>query len=311
MKASRLPWRWVSNILIVAGLGWVGYLLVTTVDDPKQFIPDSIAWLIVATGLVALSLAANIWLFNLFLHTELGRCYPLGLVARLSVAGQLLRYLPGRIWGVAYQISAARERIPAIQLARANADLMVFSLFGSAIVAFLLLGYQSGWHWVTLVTLSTTGIVFLGSFFLGGANWLLRLFASLLPDKARRILEKLATGQLSISQMVLIFLIFISSWIIYLIGWNLLGLVFSNFSEVNFTALCAFYTLASIIGIVSAITPAGLGVREAAFVMLATGSMSPEVVAFFAVFGRIWLISVEIFLLIFIVSLLPNIKEAN
>ncbi len=296
---------------MVAGLGWVGYLLVTTMDDPKQFIPDSMAWLIVATGLVALSLAANIWIFYLFLHAEPGRRYPFGLVARLSVAGQLLRYLPGRFWGLAYQISAARGKIPAMQLARASVDLMFFSLFGSVIVALILIGRQWGWDWWLLVALSAGGVALLSGMFLGGANYLIRVFSCRLPHKARRVLNELAMTQPTISQLMLIFSIFVGSWVLYLAGWNLLSLVFYSFSTVDFTTLCAFYTLASVIGIVSALTPAGLGVREAAFFVLATSSTTHEVVAFFAVFGRIWLMLIEMALLMVVMYFFSITEEAS
>lgn len=303
--------QWGTRALMMAGLAWVGYLLITTVEDPTRFIPDSMMWLVAATGLVALSMAANIWLFTLFLHAEPKRCYPFRLVAKLSVVGQLLRYLPGRFWGIAYQISAAHEYIPAMRLARANVDLMVFSLFGSAIVALVLLGGQWGWPWGALVSLSALGLILLSGLFLGGANWLLRVFACYLPDKARRVLNELAVGQPTISQLVLIITIFIGGWILYLTAWNLLSLVFHNFSDVNFTVLCAFYTLASVIGIVSTLTPAGLGVREAAFVMLATGSTTQEVVAFFAIFGRIWLMLIEVIMLIIVMAFFSITKKAN
>lgn len=311
MKASQSTWRWMSGILMVAGLGWVGYLLVTTIDDPKQFIPDSVAWMIVATGLVALSLSANIWLFYLFLHAEPGRRYPFGLVARLFVAGQLLRYLPGRFWGLAYQISAARGKIPAIQLARASIDLMVFSVFGSVVVAFILIGRQWGWDWWLLVALSMSGIALLGGIFLGGANYLIQVFSCRLPHKARRVLNELAMTQPTILQLILIFTIFIGSWVLYLAGWNLLSLVFHSFSAVDFTALCAFYTLASVIGIVSALTPAGLGVRETAFLVLASSSTTHEIIAFFAVFGRIWLILIDIALLMVVMYFFSITEETS
>jgi len=311
MKINRAAWQWLSRILMVAGLGWVGYLLVTTIDDPRKFIPDSIAWLIIATVLVALSLAANIELFYIFINSKSGPDYPFRLVARLSVTGQLLRYLPGRFWGLVYQISTARQLIPAVQITRANIDFMVFTLFGNSIISFLLIGNYKAWDNWFLIALGISGMFFLGGLFLGGSNWLIRAFASYLPNRWHQLISNLTETQPNLYQMVLIFAVFISSWILYLAGWNLLGLVFHDFSSVDFTLLCAFYTIASIIGIISALTPAGLGVREAAFFLLATNSVNPEVIAFFAVFGRIWLMLVEIVLLIVVTLSLSIIKEAN
>lgn len=311
MKVNRSAWQWLSGILMVAGLGWVGYLLVTTIDDPRKFIPDSIAWLIIATFLVALSLAANIELFYIFINSKSGADYPFRLVARLSVTGQLLRYLPGRLWGLVYQISTARQLIPAVQITRANIDFMVFALFGNSIIAVLLIGNHKAWDNWLLIALGISGIFFLGGLFLGGANWLIRVFASYLPNRWRQLISNLTETQPNLYQMILIFAVFISSWILYLAGWNLLGLVFHDFSSVDFTLLCAFYTVASIIGIISALTPAGLGVREAVFFFLAMNSTTPEVIAFFAIFGRVWLMLVEIFLLIAVMLYFLFIKETR
>jgi glycosyltransferase 2 family protein len=311
MKSASFPWEFLSVALMAAGIGWVAYLLAATLDDPRRFVPDSGGWLVAATLLVTLSFGMGIVIFGFFLNTNAERRYPPRLIAQLHVAGQLLRYLPGRLWGLAYQISTTRETIPAPILARANIDFMVFSMIGSAAAGFALLAFRKPWPWWMALSPLIGGMVLLAAVFLGGANRILLLAGQFLPRRARNICEAIAAGQPTFPRLVRIMVLFSASWAVYLTGWSLLGCVFHSFAGVDFISLCAYYTLASIIGILSVLTPAGLGVREAAFVMLAGGSADRETVAFFAAFGRIWLMAIEIAMVVLISLFFPWKKAGN
>jgi hypothetical protein len=311
MKTASIVWKLFSVSLMGAGIGWVVYLLVLTVDDPSRFAPDSAGWLIVATLLVAVSIGMTVIIFGFFLNADTSRSYPPRLIAQLHVTGQLLRYLPGRIWGLAFQISTTRETIPASRLARANMDFMVFSMIGSTAVGLALLAYQKPWPWWVATIPVMGGLIILGGLFLGGANRILLLAGRFVPGRAGRICELLSAGQPTLSRLAAITTVFIASWATYLAGWSMLGHVFHSFAQVDFISLCAYYTLASVIGIISVLTPAGLGVREAAFLMLAAGSADRETVAFFAVFGRIWLMVIEIMMLVLVVFFSYRKKKAS
>jgi hypothetical protein len=309
MKPASFAWKLLSVSLMGAGIGWVVYLLVSTVDDPSRFAPDSAAWLVVATLFVAVSIGMTVVIFGIFLNANADRSYPPRLVAQLHVAGQLLRYLPGRIWGLAFQISTTRGTIPATRLARANMDFMVFSMIGSTAVGLALLAYQRPWPWWGATIPVMGGMIILGGVFLGGANRILLLAGRFMPGRAGKICELLSVGQPTLSRLAAITAIFIASWLAYLAGWSMLGHVFHSFARVDFISLCAYYTLASVIGIISVLTPAGLGVREAAFVMMAAGSADRETVAFFAVFMRVWLMIVEITMLVLVALFFSWKKE--
>ncbi len=287
----------VSWALMLGGLGWVIYLLSQYLKDPHLLIPASWGWLGLATLLVGLSIMLNGIVFYLFLHPDGKKAYPLSRVLKLHYSAQLLRYLPGRIWGIVYQISAARDTMPARQIARANLDWMLFSLLASSLVALLLIASAHGWPWWVMFALLSAGIFLLALLFLGGVNWLLRRTSGALPRKLKHLLTALEGAQVTPKQLIHVVAVFTLSWMIYLAGWALLSKVFPVYAHVDFIVLCAYYTLASVLGIISAITPAGLGIREAAFLMMAAGSQGTEAVAFFALFGRVWLIVLEIALL--------------
>lgn len=310
MKSASFPWKLLSGVVMVAGIGWVIYLIASTIEDPRRFVPDSGGWLVAATLLVTLSFSLGIVIFGFFLNTNAGRPYSPRLIAQLHIAGQMLRYLPGRLWGLAFQISSTRNTVPAATLARANIDFMVFSMIGSAAVGLALLAFRKSWPWWTALGLLIMGMILLMGIFLGGVNRILLLAGQYLPRRARNACEVLAAGQPTFRRLAEIMVLFAVSWAVYLAGWSLLGYVFHSFARVDFISLCAYYTLASIIGILSVFTPAGLGVREAAFVMLAGGSADREAVAFFAAFGRIWLMIIEI-LMVGLIFLFCPLKKAD
>ncbi len=202
MKPTTFSWKLLSAGLMAAGIGWVIYLIASTLEDPKRFIPDSGGWLVVATLLVALSIGMGIFIFGFFLNTNAAYPYPLRRIAQLHVAGQLLRYLPGRLWGLAFQISSTRETVPAAILARANIDFMVFSMIGSAAVALALLAFRKPWPWWVALGPLIAGAILLAGVFLGGINRLLLLAGKRLPRRAKNICEAIAAGQPTLLRLV-------------------------------------------------------------------------------------------------------------
>jgi uncharacterized membrane protein YbhN (UPF0104 family) len=290
----------VSWLLMLGGLGWVFHLLADSLNDPRLFLPASWAWFGLATLLVFLSIALNGVIFYLFLHPDGKSFYPLSQVLKLHYSAQLLRYLPGRIWGILYQVSAASGHVPAFRITRANLDWMIFSLMGSSLVSLLLIGYQYSWPLYYLVAVLLVGMLSISGMLLGGVNHLLRMYRLIFPrrlQKFYKFFSALAEARISPLQLMKVSFWFLLSWALYFSGWVLLEHVYPQFSGVDFVALCAFYSLAAIIGVLSAITPAGLGVREAVFLLLTMGSQPPEIVAFFALFARLWLLIIDLGLL--------------
>lgn len=279
---------------MLAGLGWVAYLLADSVADPARFWPRNGWAFLWATLLVTASLASNGLLFHWFLSTDSTQRIPFLTSIRLNIAGQLLRYLPGRIWGIAYQVTSSKGRISAASIARANIELMIFGLVGNTGIALMLLGGLAqpvDWQWLALGALFFMALACL---FLGGSRWLARHFSPYLPSKIEHILALITAFPLPLPRFLAMQAIFLLGWMFYLMGWQLLSTVFPGFSQTDFAALAVYYTLASAIGILSFVTPAGLGVREAAFLFLASAGAGQDAAAFFAVFGRVWLMFVEL-----------------
>jgi hypothetical protein len=292
-----LGFKIISWALMLGGLGWVFYLLYASLNDPRLLIPASWGWFGLSTTLVGFSIALNGIVFYLFLHPAGKKEYPLFQVLELHYSAQLLRYLPGRVWGILYQVSAARGSIPAIRIARANLDWMIFSMLGNSLVAVLLIGFQQSWPIQYVLLILVAGTLIIGGTLLGGVSYALRIPRHIMPKRLHEMITTLSQAKLTLSQFIATALVFMLSWAFYLIGWILLEKVYPQFSGIDFVSLCAFYSLAATIGIVSAITPAGIGVREAAFLLLTTGTSPPELAAIFAVFARLWLLVIDLGLL--------------
>jgi hypothetical protein len=297
MTAPRSAWiRSVSASLMLLGLGWIGHMILSSLDKLQGFWPEAWIPLFLASVFVATSTALNGVIFYLFLTSGMKEPSSLafGRALTLHFSGQLLRYLPGRFWGFVYQASVTHGEVSKTRLARANIDLMVYSIFGSAIVAGIVAGVRLELpEWILYAT-AILGSVLIGAIFFGRLEYLLPAAGQALPEKLRHFFSEIARTRISTSGFILVTVVFLFSWLVYLAGWQFLGTAFPIYADIDFIALGALYSLASIIGILSAITPAGLGVREASFIFLTSGLAPPEVIAYFAVFGRFWLLLIEI-----------------
>ncbi len=292
-----------------AGLSWVIYLFVLSLDSSSRFWPQNTHAFVWSILLILMSLASNGLLFYWLLSADKTQNIPFMTSIRLNIAGQLLRYLPGRIWGVVYQIANSKGRISASCIARANIELMVFGLVSNIGIALVVLGALAKpiqWQWLALGLLFFIFVAFL---FLAGARCLARHFSRYLPSKVGGILVLMTAYPLTPSRFFAIQMVFFLSWILYLLGWQLLSVVFPGFSQTDFAALAVYYTLASAIGVLSFVTPAGLGVREATFLLLASASAGQEAAVFFAIFGRFWLMFGE--LLWFALVYLPSLWRSD
>lgn len=287
--------RFLSSILMTIGLGWVVYLFAYSIENSVVLLPENWQWLILATLFLTASLATNVLIFHFFLNMQTP--VPLISSAKLHLVGQLLRYLPGRVWGVVYQISVTRDSLSAPNIIRANLDVMAFMLLGSILVVSIVAGNKLGWP-IWLLSLTASSIVLsVAVLFSGSANKILKIAASRFTYKIANLLSALAQTKFDIFALIKVFICFFGGWTFYFLAWSLIGMAYPIYANVDFIFLCSIYTLASIIGIVSAITPAGLGVRELAFIVLASSSAQNDVIAFLAIFGRIWLLFTEIMII--------------
>ncbi|MET0411877.1 MAG: hypothetical protein ABW217_11310, partial [Polyangiaceae bacterium] len=83
-------------------------------------------------------------------------------------------------------------------------------------------------------------------------------------------------------------LVQMAGWAPYLMAWHLLALAFPPLANEALVMLAASYSLAWAAGFIAFVTPGGLGVREAVFLLLGSLGAAREPLAFLTVFARLW-----------------------
>jgi hypothetical protein len=284
-----------SVLLIVApaSLIWAGGLLWRAWPDLQvHAVHIRLGWLSLT---MALSLASAYLAFEAF-RVLIERLRPGALgrrqLAHLYFMGQLMRHLPGRFWGLAYQASASTAAGVAEWVA-VNAVHTVLSMgFGLAAAAILLAARRGP--------------------LLGGLSLMLMLslYVALWQPRplrfALRALEKVPLRALAgIAAALAPFVdadaatkrqvgsLMAVSWVVYYLAWGCFGMSWPGLDWQAGMSLCALYTLAWFVGYISLLTPSGLGIRELTFVLLAH-RYPTDAVAAMAIFGRAILLSVDI-----------------
>jgi hypothetical protein len=217
-----------------------------------------------------------------------------GAILRLFFVGQVIRYLPGRFWHLVYQAATAGPSVPAVALIRANIEyLVVASWTGMALAALVLAAVAN----LPILT-AMMGICLAGSVLL--IRWPIHL------QVIRRLALLLAKYQFAtpLAQLsaipprrwqtaVHLTGLLYAAWVTQYVGWVLLPWAWPALQGQNMAALCAMYTLAWFAGYLTFLTPAGLGVREFAFAVMAD-DLSPDILVLVLLIARVWLFVVEI-----------------
>ena len=291
---SRLAWKLAAAVVTVGSLAWVFWLLAAVWPDLAAH-GAQIRMQPLLFGL-GLSLVASYLTFEAF--ATLARILRIsGLPRRelghLHFTAQLLKHLPGRVWGLGYQWAAGSSVGSFGDWLLVNLAHMLLAIFFALWSVWLVLGFACGAEWGLLAVVGG-GIAYV-------AGWLLvssrRLsgWLEVLPGR----FGKLGCGILDIlartpaPARLSVFLLFSTSSLLYYASWFLNGLAYPPLGGGSGVRLCAYYMLAWFVGYASLLTPSGLGVRELVFAWLAK-DFPGDAVALMAVIGRISLLSVDL-----------------
>lgn len=303
----RGKWGGVSWLLVAAGLVWLLWLLrgegSTMVG---QLVRDGWPWLGLSLLVGSVAVAHDAYIFYYLIdrptRQRLGFLY----IARLLFVGQMIRHLPGRFWGVVYQVNEASSHIAPSKLVAINVDFMLVVLAHSVLIPTVVVAALGGHGWLA------GGIMLFGVALLAGMlrlPWLPFVIKRLPNRLARPLTRQLAMGEDAPAvahhprDIVMVLLSVISHWLFYLGAWQLFPRLFPQLTDTSPLLLCAAYTLAWVIGFLTVITPAGLGVRETAFVFFSAPLAAQADLAFLAIFVRIWLLVIDLILFAIFVTI--------
>ncbi len=303
-------WKWVSPIIIVVGVAWVAILLSRDLDSLRaNFRIESISWLLFTfvAGVAALLFTVPVFQTLLSAHSNISVRY--AYAARMLFVAQLLRHLPGRVWGIMYLVIETRSAIPSAAMVRANLDSMMYAMYFNLLIAvFLFLANLiEPAYAIAFAILAIFGLTL--AIRLDWLGRLAGLVAKLVPRRAANFAEALSVHRLMPwSAVATIVPSYIFSWVCYLAIWWSFTRIFPVLVDINIWLLCASYSVAWVIGYITMITPAGLGVREASFFALAGSFMPLPELAFVAVFVRLWQIATEILVFLLFAFVKPAVE---
>lgn len=291
----RQRWRWLLMPMAVVSLGWTAWLLADAWPSLQRSLPQvRWTWLLWTLALNVLSSYLAFEAFLALFHKVQPGSYGRLQLAHLYFAGQLMKHLPGRVWGLAYQ-AAQGQRASLAQWVAVTSVYMILSMAFALWVAGSVLSFLLGWAW---------GLAAFGAgcaaYLLGWQSGPLRALLSLARKTSLPVLVRLSDALQPFTQVDARFkgrllAWFLLSWGLYLLAWAGYGLAWPTLNAIDGVWLCSFYTVAWFVGYVSLVTPSGLGVRELTFVLLAQ-SFPADVVAGMAVLGRLMLLGVDVVL---------------
>ena len=288
--------RILKIVVVTLSLLWVIYLLQDAWVDFEQSALVIDTWPLfggLLVGVLATWLGFESFAL-LFLDLERGRMSRQAL-AHYYFAGQLMKHLPGRFFGVVYQISSTRGQVSTTHWLVTNAAHMLFTMATGLLLASIVLCLSEE-RFLLLLPLGLAIAIGLTLWKLPLIDVVLRILRRFKARLSQRVAETLAFYQKFFAPRHLQFIaLLVLSWATYFLSWALYALALPELDAWQGVQLSSLYVIAWVIGYLSFVTPSGLGIRELAFTFIAF-QFSPEVVAFGLILGRISLLIIDILL---------------
>jgi len=197
-----------------------------------------------STLLAALAVGLLLIVFKNIFLINTKKNFPFFYLGHIFFSGQIVRYLPGRIFGIAYQINETYRNIPPLNIIRINLEFMVLViLFNSLYSASILTNHFSNFFIAGI--LFVCGII--GLFFYLQHNCidqLANMLHKLLPkkfvstdgtDHQRKVYDPIV--------IIKILATFVVYFTLYCLSWTLLADFFDQFTQYEMVLLCALYTI--------------------------------------------------------------------
>jgi len=253
----------VGHILLASA---IGYLLWSVHNDAGGmlrllFDVNPVSWLGSVFAFMAMSLAQSVY-HSMVLSALAGnfsRSRSLHDVAAYLQA-QIVRYLPGKVWGVLYQADKSRDRHSSVRIVAANVwQAIVTNLLSIGVSAsFLSLSLYSSYFWLILIFLLSVILIEM----LHRDNPILRGMKSLLCSVGfmNDFINTIPSVNLRWAGSFVLLL----EWVFFSMGVAFFAGQFLSVGAIIVTI--GWYAISSILAVVAVLVPAGLAVREAIFV---------------------------------------------
>lgn len=305
---NRRKWKLLALLITLGSVLWVIQLLLQAWPGLVAGMHEiRMSYLLVGLGL---SIASAYLTFAAFATLVAGVGFA-GItkrqLAHLYFTGQLLKHLPGRVWGVGYQWTAGNSVSSIGGWVMVNLGHMLLATYFALWSAWVALALMSGVAWGLMALLG--GLIAYLLCWRLTASRVLHQAITRLPGRigslATRALETMAAVPAPARWSI--FILFCASWSLFYLAWAAFGLAHSSLDAAEGVRMCAYYMIAWFAGYISFLTPSGLGVRELVFAWLAQ-DYSVEVIALMAIVGRTSLLAVDIILGLLFAPFAPRRK---
>lgn len=305
-RGSRRTWKVLGILVTIGSVVWMLVLLARAWPMLLARIGELD---VVSLGAGTVLLTVSVYL-NFEAFATLAGAMGIAGASRLQLAhlyfiGQLLKHVPGRIWGVGYQSAAGSASGSAGAWLAANVVHMLlatmFALWSVAIVLAALQGLLPG-----LCAMVVGAVACLGCWRFASSLRLRRVVLKL-PGRLGGPLHESMSAMASTSARarMRITLSYAASLVLLYLAWGVFGHAYPLLGAVAGVRLCGIYLVAWFVGFVSLLTPSGLGVRELVFAWLAHG-YGMDAVALMAVIGRVTLLISDLALGLLFAPFLPG-----
>ena len=212
-------------------------------------------------------------------------------IGQMFFYGQIAKYIPGRLWSVFYHATFLQRAGATKVILFANLDLIAISILRSFVIAVTLILLQ--WNSLVALIIAILGTIIF--WLLTRSCWIAHIFQAFFR---RNQANKAALCQTKINDRI-VYLISILNWVTFLVANFLVVQSAFGFSLTESAPYIAYFGIAWIVGVLSFVVPAGIGIREIVFIFLAQifnqdQTVTLELLTAIAIVYRFWQILLEL-----------------
>ena len=294
--------RRYSHAVIAVAILAAALLVYSAGDDLADAIRNAS---ILFLGLAYLAtLAQNVTLWLVF-HASIAAGGHYLATARMHFGGQVAKYLPGKVWGLVYQATLKSDDMPVGHIVQGNIVLYALGVVSVVFACLALIAYPLSLVIAAIVLFAGAAV----SAFAMSSDHLYRIIQRFSRLSARfELTNAVPKTDISIATRAGVYVVLI---VTYVLSNVFLLYAFFDVDIHQALRLSAYLGIAWLAGVVVAVSPSGLGIREAVFIGIGqiTDENSFELYASIAIVARVIQVIQDLisaFLVPGIVGMFPN-----
>jgi len=253
MKNLKQKIQWIVAAIIIISLGF--YLKNTISASIKHITQvNLIVFALLAIPASIMTYFSSLSL-SFLIHPEKAKLSLRNAICSFYLIAQIIKYIPGRIWGLAYQIKKLSSITNTSSAITASINYLLITFF----LGFILLGItiKVPGSWLILAL----GLIVISLWIrYGGVSSYISIFKNKL-NRGNHIMPMLGVTMVLTSLCL--------EWVTYFSIWIGLGYLLTDNIEIEIAiTLSMIYVSAWILGSLISIVPNGIGIREGSYVVI-------------------------------------------